>query len=705
MRKQSLGPPVFRSLIVVVAMVAIAVVPSIIGVSRATAGPTPTTWVGGGPSNFTVNSNGSAASPQLNYNLVTDPQNPYADETWLLSTTATSDATVPLTYAYSGFHAYYEVVVHLDAFVTHNGVTTKTSLVHDGPINCCTAPSGGFSYTGSHSFVVATGDTYGFTVGGSNFDSNHAFYGTLTVNPSAPPVPYTDQAAVDDNTSWTNAALLTTAGVDGSLLQPGEARWYKFPIQPDGQVQVDLTHLDQNFDLTMFRDINQAFVTVANSQDLTKLSVQFAGDAYSPSIYSPSIYSPSIYSPSIYSPSIYSPSIYSPSIYSPSIYSPSIYSPSLAFLAAFSSAQTRSLIGVSANDNAQSESIRTATWNNTGNFYVRVAGRNGASSPNPFHLALSTLGGPCSKVALKSFSDQQTLTGMAGSAQTVVLTDTSRIGQGTGAGLQTALSALAGKTGGAVVDVSTSPRIVALNQQADDNTACPFAKNLVAQAIRDVVNSYRDSRGTLKYVVVAGGDSVIPFFRYADSAGIGPESNYVPPVRDTTASQASLRDNYVLGQDAYGSLTDVTLKGAVLPVPDLAVGRLVETPDEIQGMVNAFLALPNGVLPTPTSSLVTGYDFLTSAADTVQTDFSTGIGSTSHADSLITDKGCRRPRPPSTAHRAVPRRGPRPTSPRPCSARTMTSCSWPVTSAPTIRSQLTTRPRSRPPTSTPTKAC
>ena len=308
-------------------------------------------------------------------------------------------------------------------------------------------------------------------------------------------------------------------------------------------------------------------------------------------------------------------------------------------MAAFSSAQTRSLIGVSANDNAQSESIRTATWNNTGNFYVRVAGRNGASSPNPFHLALSTLGGPCSTVALKSFSDQQTLTGMAGSAQTVVLTDTSRIGQGTGAGLQTALSALAGKTGGAVVDVSTSPRIVALNQQADANTACPFAKNLVAQAIRDVVNSYRDSRGTLKYVVVAGGDSVIPFFRYADSAGIGPESNYVPPVRDTTASQASLRDNYVLGQDAYGSLTDVTLKGAVLPVPDLAVGRLVETPDEIQGMVNAFLALPNGVLPTPTSSLVTGYDFLTSAADTVQSDFSAGIGTTGHADSLITNQG------------------------------------------------------------------
>ncbi len=80
-------------------------------------------------------------------------------------------------------------------------------------------------------------------------------------------------------------------------------------------MQVDLSNLDQNFDLTMFRDIGQAFTTLSTPQDLTKLSAQFAADAYSPSIYSPSIYSPSIYSPSIYSPSIYSPSIYSPSIY------------------------------------------------------------------------------------------------------------------------------------------------------------------------------------------------------------------------------------------------------------------------------------------------------------------------------------------------------------------------------------------------------
>ncbi len=529
----------------------------------------------------------------------------------------------------NGYHAFFDVHVHLDAFVTHNGVTRTTSLVADGPVNCCTPPSGGFGYAGSHTFNIASGDTYGFTFGGFNFDSDPAFYGTLTLVPSVPipVVPYTNPAAVAANTSWTKAAPLTSAGLDGTLTQPGEARWYKFPIQPDSQVQVDLSHLDQNFDLTMFRDIGQAFTTLASTQDLTKLSVQFAGNAYSPSIYSPSIYSPSIYSPSIYSPSIYSPSLYSPSD---------------AFLAAFSGAQTRSLIGISAHDNADPESVRTATWNNTGNFYVRVQGRNGAFSPTPFHLDLTNSGGPCSNIALDSFSSLPTIAGTPGTAQTVILTDSTRFAQFSGLARSDMLASrasLADRTGGVIVDVSASQRINALNGQADANKACPYAKNLVAQAIRDVVNSYRDASGTLKYVVIAGGDSVIPFFRYADAAGIGPESDYVPPALDSSASEASLRRNYVLGQDAYGALTDVTIKGAVMPVPDVSVGRLVETPDEIQAAINGYLGLSNGVLPTPTSSLVTGYDFLTSAADSVQGDFAAGLGTSGRADTLITDQG------------------------------------------------------------------
>ena len=68
--------------------------------------------------------------------------------------------------------------------------------------------------------------------------------------------------------------------------------------------------------------------------------------------------------------------------------------------------------------------------------------------------------------------------------------------------------------------------------------------------------------------VVVGDDKVIPFFRYADQAGLGPESGYVPPVARDTASEASLKGNYVLGQDGaqdflagYARLIDLITEG------------------------------------------------------------------------------------------------------------------------------------------------
>ncbi|MDX6256804.1 MAG: large repetitive protein [Frankiales bacterium] len=465
---------------------------------------------------------------------------------------------------------------------------------------------------------------------------------------AVPVIAYTDPGAVAENTSWPNAALLTTAGTSGALAQAGEARWFKFPVVPSSQVNVDLSQLAQNYDLTLYNDIGAAFSAPAATTDLNILGAEQSGNAYSPSIYSPSIYSPSIYSPSIYSPSIYSPSIYSPSIYSPSIYSPSIYSPSIyspsiyspsdAFLQAFSNAQTRSLIGISALDGTASETISAATWNNSGYFYVRVAGRNGAFSASPFRLDLAVTGGPCTGITLNSFAGNATLTGTPGGAKTVVLTDSTRLSLTT-AGLSADLTRLASATGGAVVDVSQSARVAALNRQADANPSCSYAKNLVAQAIRDIVNSFRDTSGTLKYVAIIGGDSVIPFFRYPDAAGLGPENGYVPPVLGTSASQASLQSNNVLGQDAYGALSDLTIKGSVLPVPDLAVGRLVETPAEIDGQIQQFLGLTRQTLPTPKSSLVTGYDFLTSAADQVEGSLQAGLGAGARNDQLITNQG------------------------------------------------------------------
>ncbi len=175
--------------------------------------------------------------------------------------------------------------------------------------------------------------------------------------------------------------------------------------------------------------------------------------------------------------------------------------------------------------------------------------------------------------------------------------------------------------------MATNQRIINLNEQARTHAACPYAKNLVAAALKDIVDSYRTTNNPdLAYVVLIGDDATIPFFRYADQAGLAPESGYVPPVLDSSASEASLRLDFVLGQDAYGAGTQISLGVNTFPVPNLAVGRLVETASEVTGMIQSYRQTTGGVIPRPTSSLITGYDFLEDAAMAVQADLAAGIG-------------------------------------------------------------------------------
>ena len=123
------------------------------------------------------------------------------------------------------------------------------------------------------------------------------------------------------------------------------------------------------------------------------------------------------------------------------------------------------------------------------------------------------------------------------------------------------LSALASRpeVAGAIVNVSQDARVASAYQLADDNPQCPAAQNILAGAIKDLVDLYRVDN-PLQYVVLVGNDSVIPFFRHADNALLGNEKNYVPPVLENTASQASLKSGYFLSQDDYGSNFSLSLK-------------------------------------------------------------------------------------------------------------------------------------------------
>lgn len=533
---------------------------------------------------------------------------------------------------------------------------------------------------GSQTFLGATqvstdafGDAY-FTASGLTAVPLGYFVTSTATDPNGNTSELSDCIAVSPgNTSWVTAMPLDVlpdlgpTAVSQYLDQPGQSRWYKFPVQPGSKVIVTLTNLPDNYDLTIYKDIAQAYNQLLSPQDLPRFDAEFAPEAFSPEAFSPEAFSPEAFSPEAFSPEAFSPEAFSPEAFSPEAFSPEAFSPEAfspeafspdafspeafspeafspeafspeafspeAFSPeAFSGAQLRSLLGVSAFRGTANEGLIVNTWNNTGYFYVRVRGANGAFNAQlPFQVSVETQSGACGEVT--AVSQTSTTTPTAGNYQTIILTDMARMA-GTDAEKATLASRLATyaarpEVTGVIVDVGADARVAAANAQADAHLACPYAKNLVAATIKEIVDGYR-ALNPLAYVVILGNDAVIPFYRYPDNALLANESNYVPPVRDNTASQASLRLGYVLGQDEYGSNTAVSFKNSAIPIPDLAVGRLVETAVQATAVLDAYLTTSNGVVSLSAPPLVTGYDFLEDVALAVQSELEAGLNQTSH---------------------------------------------------------------------------
>lgn len=477
-----------------------------------------------------------------------------------------------------------------------------------------------------------------------------------------------------DNDAWTRAQTISLRGgaaplqgtAGGYVDLPGRARWYKFAVQPDARVRVALSGLPADYDLVVFGDIAQAFAELADGDPsdvpgLDRLGAEFAPSvletaeispfAFSPSEISPFAFSPFAFSPFAFSPSVFagdsvapfafspfafSPSAtarsdYSPFAFSPFAFSPFAFSPFAFSAEDYSSAQTRSVIAVSAQAGRASEQVSALTWSNTGEFYVRVAGKNGTFDDQaPFALEVSYDPGLCEGVFPEDLSG---IAGVPGNFQSIILYDSRQLAEGGYPAAQQAplvarLEALAARSevAGVVVDLAGFDAVQRLQDQADVRNTCPYAANLTAGAIKRVIDAYWALNPDLRYVVLAGNDAQIPFFRYPDQTLLGPEQNYDPPMADFTQSQAALRLNYVLGQDEYGAATTLNLGNRRFPIPELAVGRLVETPAEMITVLDAYLATGAGIVSTPTSTLVTGYDFLADAANAIQAELAAGVG-------------------------------------------------------------------------------
>lgn len=138
------------------------------------------------------------------------------------------------------------------------------------------------------------------------------------------------------------------------------------------------------------------------------------------------------------------------------------------------------------------------------------------------------------------------------------------------------------------------------------------AANNVSSAIRNYILQLLDLNANVQHLVIVGSDTVIPHRRVPEKSGMGEyERSYASKASANTAQRAALEQNMILTDDYYADREPTINEGSELYLPDYSIGRLIETPSEITGMIDAFLANPT---ITPNKTLVTGYDFVQDAA-------------------------------------------------------------------------------------------
>ena len=146
--------------------------------------------------------------------------------------------------------------------------------------------------------------------------------------------------------------------------------------------------------------------------------------------------------------------------------------------------------------------------------------------------------------------------------------------------------------------------------------------NQVTTAIRNIVMTYLQQREGIEYLVLVGDDRALPMRRILDTTPRFSELNY-KNVDTNNPTGAALKANYYLTDNYFADREPSMDSGRELFIPDLGVGRLIETPNEMIGQIDAFLANP---VTTVDKILVTGYDFVEDVAVEDCADWGSDIG-------------------------------------------------------------------------------
>jgi hypothetical protein len=280
----------------------------------------------------------------------------------------------------------------------------------------------------------------------------------------------------------------------------------------------------------------------------------------------------------------------------------------------------------------ESASFTVAGSDSGQDFTVRVSGFNGAHSADPYALRMEVTPPPTVPPCRPSRQLPATPRGtfpalpLAPSTKTLFLVNQQRLAQlypsADIPALRRQLDALAGRpeVAGAVIPIESDPTVATAPDYAawDQDPCSVAAANAVSSDVLAVLKHVGAHLNQLRNVVVVGGDEVIPQVRVPDLTAVANEREEAGELDfggHENAVSSALRQGFMLTDDAYGDAAPQAWLGGSTFVPDIALGRLVETPAQIADQLTQYTS-SNGVLSVA-SAHVAGYDFLTDGATAI----------------------------------------------------------------------------------------
>ena len=353
-----------------------------------------------------------------------------------------------------------------------------------------------------------------------------------------------------------------------------------------------------------------------------------------------------------------------------------------------------SMSSISANSGTTAELIDTYLWQ-PGTYYIAVGSANGAySDTSSYTLTIDVKGSGMDKPLLPAPEVQVKLP-LNIAVTTLYITNSDRMvslypqnGLLITGTLMPALQSLALRPPsfsggpseyGAVLDLAallpisrTDPTIANIYAEWDAHKDNPLYANKVARLIDNLIKAATDqTRGgssclpsqtactvgmtygaasitsgtpfpNVKYIVLVGGDNVLPFFRVPDLTTLANEADYATYLASKDAKGvidpaspegAALKSRMLLTDNPYGADKPLRFQGFPFYLPNRAVGRLVESPEDINRYLSWQAAIPNssytikatgnGQVPAP--AFVTGYDFLNDEAQAISHTLQVGM--------------------------------------------------------------------------------